>query len=69
MRDCVLRYLVIAALLLAPAAGAPNSLPYRFLLVISDQWKAPASYVLEGDGEFPIVAGSLHDPGSGRTRG
>jgi hypothetical protein len=43
---------------LAGKAGT-SALPYRFLLVISDQWKDPASYVLEGDGEFPVVASLL----------
>ena len=37
----------------APAARAP--LPYRFLLVISDQWKDPASRLIEAGGEFPLL--------------
>lgn len=44
----------------ATARGEPaRELPYRFLLVISDQWKDPASFVIEGAGEFPMVAGLL----------
>lgn len=40
------------------AAGlAP--LPYRFLLVISDQWKDPASYVIEEGGEFQTIVALL----------
>jgi peptidoglycan/xylan/chitin deacetylase (PgdA/CDA1 family) len=31
--------------------------PYRFLLVVSDQWKDPASYVIEGGSDFAILAG------------
>ena len=31
-------------------------LPYRFLLVIADQWKDPASCLIDEEGEFRIVA-------------
>ena len=34
-------------------------LPYRFLLVVSDQWKDASSYVIEDGGEFQIVAALL----------
>ena len=51
-----------AVLMLAPAlAGQPpagagdRGLPYRFLLVISDQWKDPASYLVDSGGEFDSV--------------
>jgi hypothetical protein len=51
------------ALLVELAPARPSEpggvLPYRFLLVISDQWKDPASYVLEGNGEFPVIASLL----------
>lgn len=33
--------------------------PYRFLLVVSDQWKDSASYVIEGGDEFAILAALL----------
>jgi hypothetical protein len=36
-----------------------TSLPYRFLLVISDQWKDPASFLVEGGGEFQILVSLL----------
>ncbi|MBM3746263.1 MAG: hypothetical protein FJW34_10745 [Acidobacteria bacterium] len=36
--------------------GAHPPLPYRLLLVISDQWKDPASYVIEDGGEFQVLA-------------
>jgi hypothetical protein len=31
---------------------AQTFMPDRFLLVIGDQWKDPASYVIADDGEF-----------------
>lgn len=37
-----------------PPAGRPG-LPYRFLLVISDQWPDPASYLIEGGSEFQVI--------------
>lgn len=51
----------LAALFLL-AASCFTSLaakPYRFLLVISDQWKDPSSFVIEGGGEFQVIAASL----------
>ena len=52
--------LVLAGIALGaqPAAGTPP-LPYRFLLVISGQWKDPASYVIEAGGEFPALVSLL----------
>ncbi|MDA2939024.1 polysaccharide deacetylase family protein, partial [Acidobacteria bacterium AH-259-A15] len=47
--------LVFPLALAIPSVDSP-SLPYRFLLVVSDQWKDPASYVIEGGGEFQVVA-------------
>ncbi len=35
------------------AGGAP--VPYRFLLVIGNQWKDPASRLIEAGGEFPVL--------------
>jgi len=50
----------LALVLLTPlavgAADERQTLPYRFLLVISNQWKDPASYVIEGGGEFQVIA-------------
>ncbi len=39
--------------------GGPSGLPYRFLLVIGDQWKDPASTVIEGGDEFNTAAALL----------
>jgi hypothetical protein len=42
---------LVAAVVFSPFAAAQTApLPYRFLLVISDQWKDPASYVIEDGG-------------------
>ncbi len=52
-----LALLVLAILIpagLAPAAPAP--LPYRFLLVISDQWKDEASELVQQSGDFQFLA-------------
>ena len=38
-----------------PAVESKGPLPYRFLLVISDQWQDPASYLIEGRNEFQIL--------------
>jgi len=40
----------------AQSSTPSTALPYRFLLVVSDQWKDPASYVIEDGGEFQILA-------------
>jgi hypothetical protein len=50
---------LLIALMLQGMAGAQPALPYRFLLVISDQWKDPASYVIEDGGEFQIITALL----------
>jgi hypothetical protein len=34
-------------------------LPYRFLLVISNQWNDPASYLIEGNSEFQVLTSLL----------
>ncbi|MEK7403752.1 MAG: hypothetical protein AAB225_01460 [Acidobacteriota bacterium] len=47
-----------AAMACGLAADLPP-LPYRFLLVISDQWKDPASYVIEEGGEFQTIVALL----------
>jgi hypothetical protein len=51
--------LVLCAALSHPAAAGDRNLPYRFLLVISDQWKDPASYLIDGGGEFQVLASLL----------
>ena len=62
-RTAVMRLAVLlplAILLCRPVlsddAGSQTPVPYRFLLVISDQWKDPASYLIEGAGEFQTIA-------------
>jgi len=54
----LLRGLGLLAFLLCSSTGRA-ALPYRFLLVISDQWKDPASYVIEAGGEFPVIVSLL----------
>ncbi|MEK7403753.1 MAG: hypothetical protein AAB225_01465 [Acidobacteriota bacterium] len=53
----------MAVWLCLPLAAQPQGqrapLPYRFLLVISDQWKDPASCLVEGGGEFQIIVSLL----------
>src|SRR5205809_773817 len=44
----------------ARAAEKPEQpLPYRFLLVIGDQWSDPASEVIEGTSEFSMLCALL----------
>ena len=41
-------------------AGESNkSLPYRFLLVISNQWDDPASLLVDGESEFQVLVSLL----------
>jgi len=55
---------LVAAVVFSPFAAAQTApLPYRFLLVISDQWKDPASYVIEDGGEFQILAALMRSWG------
>jgi hypothetical protein len=51
-RLCIALLCVVAGW--APAADCAT-LPYRFLLVIGNQWKDPASRLIEAGGEFPVV--------------
>ncbi len=54
--------LCVTAFCLASSAQTPAErppLPYRFLFVISDQWKDPASEIIEGGGEFQSIAALL----------
>jgi hypothetical protein len=57
MATSVRRRLFIALLCAVAgwASSASGALPYRFLLVIGDQWKDPASRLIEAGGEFPVV--------------
>jgi hypothetical protein len=57
MATSVRRRLFIALLCAVAgwASAASGALPYRFLLVIGDQWKDPASRLIEAGGEFPVV--------------
>jgi len=50
--------IAIPALLAASFLPAAD-LPYRFLLVISDQWQDPSSSIIEGGQEFNIAAALL----------
>ena len=49
--------------ILIPASSivkaAPDALPYRFLLVISDQWKDDASQLVQQSGDFQFLAALL----------
>ena len=56
LRPIVAIPLLLFASLVAQAADERQPLPYRFLLVISNQWKDPASYLIEGGGEFQVIA-------------
>ncbi len=51
------RFLILVLAVVAgwtvTADGA--TVPYRFLLVIGNQWKDPASRLIEAGGEFPVV--------------
>lgn len=53
------RFLVLSLLALAASLGARGALPYRFLVVIGDQWADPASHVLEPGGEFQALVALL----------
>ncbi len=56
----LIRLAVVACMTLGAQASQERApLPYRFLLVISDQWKDPASYLIDGGGEFQVVASLL----------
>ena len=48
--------LLLSAPLAARATDERQPLPYRFLIVISNQWRDPASYLIEGGGEFQVTA-------------
>ncbi len=49
------RALPLFLLLAFTIAAAAEPLPYRFLLVIGDQWKDPASKLIDAGGTFPVV--------------
>ncbi len=50
---------VVPAAPLPAMATGERALPYRFLLVISDQWNDPASYLVDGGGEFQVLVSLL----------
>lgn len=56
MRLVHVAFLLAVLTLHLPGAGP---LPYRFLLVIGDQWKDPSSKLIEAGGEFPVMVGLL----------
>jgi peptidoglycan/xylan/chitin deacetylase (PgdA/CDA1 family) len=51
--------ILILLLLSSSAWSAPSALPYRFLLVISDQWKDHSSSVIQQAGDFQFLAALL----------
>ena len=51
----LLRTLTLCLCLSALAASAQSFKPYRVLLVISSQWKDPASFLVTGGGEFQTL--------------
>src|SRR5690242_10052495 len=51
--------LIFLAALLVLGAQGQTVRPYRFLLVVNDQWKDPASFVIDEDGEFQALAATL----------
>ena len=63
MSEAQMRFRLATTLLIAMTlqgiARAQAPLPYRFLLVISDQWKDPSSYIIGDGGEFQIMAALL----------
>jgi hypothetical protein len=58
MLQALLGAMLLAALWPAPAA-AQQPLPYRFLLVIGDQWKDPSSFVIDQQDDFQTLAALL----------
>ena len=50
-----IRIAVLTLLLAAGVASAKAPLPYRFLLVIGNQWKDPSSKLIEPGGELPVL--------------
>jgi hypothetical protein len=47
--------LFVWVLLFLSAYGSAQTKPYRVLLVISDQWKDPRSFLVSGGGEFQTI--------------
>src|SRR6476660_3006997 len=62
-RSRAILFLACAALgsILARAAteNAPGPLPYRFLVVIGNQWSDPSSEVIVGGSEFSMICALL----------
>jgi peptidoglycan/xylan/chitin deacetylase (PgdA/CDA1 family) len=59
MRTFILRLLAVSILASSMAWAAPDALPYRFLLVISDQWKDDASLLIQQPNDFQFLAALL----------
>src|SRR6185503_15556236 len=53
LRKMLAAFFVLAALV--PARAAEPLKPYRVLIVISDQWKDPRSFLVSGSGEFQTL--------------
>ena len=54
---------VVAGAPSGDSAAEPAALPYRFLLVINDQWKDPGSEVIHDVDEFAVICALLKDWG------
>ena len=52
---CSLLLILEMIVLFAGSALGQNVKPYRVLLVISDQWKDPSSYLVAEGGEFQTI--------------
>jgi hypothetical protein len=50
---------IFAALLGGVAGSGEEPLPYRFLLVIGDQWKDPSGFVIGPQDDFQTLAALL----------
>ena len=59
VRTFILRLLAVLILASSMACLAQGELPYRFLLVISDQWKDDASLVIQPPNDFQFLAALL----------
>ena len=53
MSSRTIKFVLLFAMV--PQFAAAQLKPYRVLIVISDQWKDPRSFLVSGDGEFQII--------------
>src|SRR6516162_5664731 len=52
IQACLLQIVLLGFLVGSTPAASQQIKPYRVLLVISSQWKDPASFLVSGGGEF-----------------